>query len=129
MKNAGFGEIKENNITESRLATAKARKDDEAMRLLKAHPNQGKLIMLDEGGKSLSSREFSTLITSWLEERYIPHFAIGGPDGHGDDMKETADVKICFGRMTWPHRLARIMLSEQIYRALALYHDHPYHRD
>ena len=56
-------------------------------------------------------------------------FAIGGPDGHGDAMRGAAAHMLRFGSMTWPHQLARVMLAEQIYRAITILSGHPYHRE
>ena len=51
-----------------------------------------------------------------------------GPDGLAPDIKATAGYRLALGRMTWPHRLARIMLLEQIYRSVTILVNHPYHR-
>jgi 23S rRNA (pseudouridine1915-N3)-methyltransferase len=53
---------------------------------------------------------------------------LGGPDGHDAESRVKADMVMSFGPMTFPHRLARIMLLEQIYRALTILVNHPYHR-
>ena len=55
-------------------------------------------------------------------------FLIGGPDGHAPGIREGAGLLLGFGPMTWPHRLVRVMLLEQIYRALTIIAGHPYHR-
>jgi 23S rRNA (pseudouridine1915-N3)-methyltransferase len=55
-------------------------------------------------------------------------FLVGGPDGLAPDIKAAAGYRLAFGRMTWPHRLARIMLLEQIYRSVTILVNHPYHR-
>ena len=54
--------------------------------------------------------------------------AIGGPDGHGDAILDRADLRLAFGAATWPHQLVRVMLAEQIYRAVTILSGHPYHR-
>ena len=54
--------------------------------------------------------------------------AIGGADGLDPDLHAKADAVICFGRMTWPHQLVRIMAAEQLYRAVTILSGHPYHR-
>jgi 23S rRNA (pseudouridine1915-N3)-methyltransferase len=56
-------------------------------------------------------------------------FLIGGPDGHGRASMGRANRTIRFGSMTWPHQLVRIMLCEQIYRAVTILSGHPYHRE
>ena len=55
-------------------------------------------------------------------------FLIGGPDGHAPEMRQDAGLLLSLGPMTWPHRLARVMLAEQIYRAVTILVKHPYHR-
>ena len=55
-------------------------------------------------------------------------FAIGGPDGHGPALIARAGLVLAFGLMAWPHQLVRIMLAEQIYRAMTILSGHPYHR-
>ena len=55
-------------------------------------------------------------------------FLIGGPDGHAPGVRDNAGLLMSFGPMTWPHRLVRVMLLEQIYRALTIIAGHPYHR-
>jgi len=53
---------------------------------------------------------------------------IGAADGHGDQARDSADLLIAFGAMTWPHMLARAMLAEQLWRATSILAGHPYHR-
>ena len=85
---------------------------------------------LDENGKTPSSREFASLIGKWIDEG-VPaiSFLIGGANGHAEKLKQKADYKLSFGRMTLPHILARVVLAEQIYRAKTILDGHPYHRD
>lgn len=88
------------------------------------------VIALDERGKSLSSRELSQKISELgLYGRSHLQFVIGGADGLGDDLRARADLLLSFGRLTWPHMLARVMLLEQIYRCQQIQAQHPYHRD
>ena len=56
-------------------------------------------------------------------------FAIGGADGHDEDMRKKGDLLLSFSKLTWPHKLCRIMASEQIYRAVSIMANSPYHRD
>jgi 23S rRNA (pseudouridine1915-N3)-methyltransferase len=55
-------------------------------------------------------------------------FIIGGADGLSEDLLEAANLKVAFGRATWPHLLVRTMLTEQLYRAVTILMNHPYHR-
>lgn len=102
----------------------------EAQFLLKAIPEKSFVLLLDERGKDISSRDFAGKISDW-QDRGIAHlvFIIGGADGVTDEIRKRADFTICFGKLTWPHRLVRVMLLEQIYRAKQIIAGHPYHRD
>jgi len=117
-------------IPESRAQDAQKRKSDEAELLVKSAGNDARIILLDEHGKDCSSQEFARLLEI---ERDMGTtnlaFAIGGPDGHGDMLKEVAVRKLRLGTMTWPHQIARILLVEQIYRGITILSGHPYHRE
>lgn len=98
--------------------------------LLSAVPAGAKIIALDETGALLSSRELAGQIREWQDQGIgTIAFLIGGANGHSDELKKRADLKLSFGRMTLPHMLARVVLSEQIYRAKTILDGHPYHRD
>ena len=86
-------------------------------------------VALDERGKHLTSANFADQIRYWRDDgvREIG-FAIGGADGLSPTFRSSADLKIAFGAMTWPHMLARVMLCEQLYRATTILSGHPYHR-
>ena len=87
------------------------------------------LIALDARGRDLGSEAFAARIQSWQDEaRPALVFAIGGADGLTDEVRQAADLVLSFGKMTWPHLLARAMLSEQLYRASSILAGHPYHR-
>ena len=87
------------------------------------------IVILDERGKSLSSRDFAQHIAGWMENRGHIQFVIGGADGLSDPIRKKATMLMSFGAQTWPHMLARVMLAEQVYRAQQILSGHPYHRD
>ena len=117
-------------LSESRAASAPARKDQEADAILAALPKQTVVVALDEGGKALDSRAFAERMARWRDEGAGDlAFAIGGPDGHGKVLLDKASLRLAFGPMTWPHQLARLMLAEQLYRAVTILSGHPYHRN
>ncbi len=90
----------------------------------------GPLIVLDETGKSLTSRDFADRLQSWIERGDSDvTFVIGGADGLDDTIRAHADMVLSFGPMTWPHMLTRVLLCEQIWRAVSILTHHPYHRD
>jgi 23S rRNA (pseudouridine1915-N3)-methyltransferase len=114
-------------IGESRAATPAERKEDEAGELL-SKLGASRLIALDEAGQMLSSYEFTAMFSRLRDEALDVAFAIGGPDGHGEPLKSAAHFQLSLGRMTLPHGLVRIVLAEQLYRALTIIQGHPYHR-
>ncbi|MBU4529898.1 MAG: 23S rRNA (pseudouridine(1915)-N(3))-methyltransferase RlmH [Hoeflea sp.] len=116
-------------VVESRAATAELRKKDEAAQLARNLPDGAALILLDERGKTPDSPGFADLLARLRDEgRRDLVLAIGGADGLDPDLHAKADAVICFGRMTWPHQLVRIMAAEQLYRAVTILSGHPYHR-
>jgi len=88
------------------------------------------LIACDERGRTFSSRAFADHIAELRDrgERSL-RFAIGGADGLDDRVRRVAASTLAFGPQTWPHALARVMLTEQIYRAVTILAGSPYHRD
>lgn len=100
----------------------------EAPLLERAIPAQAALVVLDERGKLLSSPEFAQHIAGWRDQARDIAFVIGGADGILPQFRDRADLAISFGRMVWPHMLARVMLAEQIYRATTILSGSPYHR-
>jgi 23S rRNA (pseudouridine1915-N3)-methyltransferase len=128
-RTAGITGFQVQDWAESKAATADLRKLEEAKRLWSAVPDDGVAIVLDERGKPLTSPEFAKLIEQQAQggTRSL-HFMIGGPDGHAADTRTKAFKTLSFGPMTFPHRLLRVMLLEQIYRSVTIIVNHPYHR-
>lgn len=126
----GFAGPELHEWKESQSASANIRKSDEASLILSALKTGSQLISLDENGTDLTSNDFAKLLQH-KQDTGIPQlaFAIGGADGHGEEINTKAIKKIRFGRLTWPHQLARVMLAEQIYRAITILSGHPYHRN
>ena len=117
-------------LPESRAATAELRKQQEGKALLAALPAGAPLVVLDEAGKNLTSRDFAGRIAAWRDGGQANlAILIGGPDGHARDLLGAAALKIALGSMTWPHQLVRVMLAEQLYRTVTILSGHPYHRD
>ena len=83
-------------------------------------------ICLSEEGSQLSSKEFSNLI--YKQNKDII-FLIGGPDGHSQKIRERSSFLLSYSFMTFPHEMALLMLSEQIFRAVSIRNGHKYHRD
>ncbi|MGB0261251.1 MAG: 23S rRNA (pseudouridine(1915)-N(3))-methyltransferase RlmH [Henriciella sp.] len=104
-------------------------KDSEATRLLAKIPANTSVIRLDEHGKSFSSVAFATKIES-LKDRGTDRlwFLIGGAAGYGEAVRTAIPETMAFGPQTWPHRLVKVMLAEQLYRAASLLSGGPYHK-
>ena len=126
---AALGPLTITEIPEARHAEAEKRKADEAERLLTAAARADRRIVLDERGRSLSSADFARFLATARDEgaREMA-FLIGGPDGHGANARDGAHLLLSLSPMTLPHGLARVVLVEQIYRALTIISGHPYHR-
>lgn len=116
-------------IPESRAASVDERRRDEAARLRGGIAPGSVLVVMDERGKAISSESFASKLADWRDGGQ-KHCAllIGGPDGHDKSMRSEAALVLSLGPMTWPHQLARIMLAEQLYRAVTILSGHPYHR-
>jgi 23S rRNA (pseudouridine1915-N3)-methyltransferase len=86
------------------------------------------LVLLDSRGKQFSSEQFAQWLGKQRDEgRQNIVFAIGPADGWSDETRKRADLLLSLGPMTLPHELARVVLSEQIYRAFTILSGHPYH--
>jgi 23S rRNA (pseudouridine1915-N3)-methyltransferase len=98
--------------------------------LLEAAGETAFIVACDERGEVMSSRKFAERIAALRDqgERRLV-FLIGGADGHSDEVRAAAKLKLAFGPQTWPHALARAMLAEQVYRAVTILAGSPYHRD
>jgi 23S rRNA (pseudouridine1915-N3)-methyltransferase len=91
---------------------------------------QGVTILLDEKGEQLGSQALARKLEQWRDDgRREARFLIGGPDGFDDADRAQADLLLAFGAATWPHLLARAMLAEQLFRAVSILANHPYHRE
>lgn len=86
------------------------------------------VIALDERGDAPSSPAFAKLFAKAEETSRNIIIVIGGPDGLDEAVRQRANHVICFGAMTWPHQLVRVLLAEQLYRAETILNGHPYHR-
>ncbi|HYI42904.1 MAG TPA: 23S rRNA (pseudouridine(1915)-N(3))-methyltransferase RlmH [Sphingomicrobium sp.] len=87
-------------------------------------------ILLDERGKALSSMQLARRLENWRDGgKREARFVIGAADGHSEEERGQADLLLSFGAATWPHLLARAMLAEQLFRAVSILANHPYHRE
>ena len=89
----------------------------------------GVLVALDERGKPWDSETLANSLRTWSDSG-TPNatFALGGADGHPDEVRDAADVVLSLSALTLPHLLARVILLEQIYRGFTILKGHPYPR-
>ncbi len=86
------------------------------------------VVLLDERGKQLSSKGLAGKLSDWQSDGRDLCFVIGGPDGVSDQVRQRADMTWSLSQLTLPHGMARVLFSEQLYRAHSLQTGHPYHR-
>jgi 23S rRNA (pseudouridine1915-N3)-methyltransferase len=104
-------------------------KPAEAALLRKALPAGAVICALDERGRVMTSPEFAQALAKRRDQgAQDMAFVIGGADGIDPDLVAEADMVLSFGQMVWPHMLARVMLTEQLYRPASILAGSPYHR-
>ncbi|MGV8997264.1 MAG: 23S rRNA (pseudouridine(1915)-N(3))-methyltransferase RlmH [Parvibaculaceae bacterium] len=114
---------------EKRALTGDALKAAEASLLKNNIARGSRLVMLDERGKLEGSVNFANRLGAWRDNGTQDlTFIIGGADGLDAGFRDSADHLMAFGPMTWPHMLVRVLLAEQLYRAVSILSGHPYHR-
>lgn len=90
----------------------------------------GVTIVLDERGEALSSTALARRLETWRDSgKREARFLIGAADGHSEEERSSADLLLSFGPATWPHLMVRAMLAEQLFRAVSILANHPYHRE
>ena len=125
----GFRDTEVVEIRESRAQEVGKRMTEESIALANVIPERAITILLDEHGESLDSATLANRLAKWRDDgRPATVFVIGGDDGLAPTLRERATVKLAFGAATWPHQFVRVMLLEQIYRAVSILSGHPYHR-
>ena len=103
-------------------------RDKEGTLLLSKLAPRERLVCLDERGKLLSSPELATHLGRWREEGRDVAFAIGGDEGHGEEVRRRAELVWSLSPLVLPHRLARVVVAEQLYRAFTILRGEPYHK-
>ena len=125
----GLRDIEIVEIRESRAQDVGKRVLEEAIALANIIPDRAVVVALDERGENRDSAAFAAALRGWRDAgRPAAVFCIGGADGLGAEVRQRADLALAFGLATWPHQLVRIMLLEQLYRAVTILAGHPYHR-
>ena len=100
----------------------------EAVRILAALPPKCRIVVMDERGRQWTTAKLADSVTGWMRNGGDTAFIVGGADGLDAGIKHLADEVLALSALTLPHGLARILLAEQLYRAVSLIKGHPYHR-
>lgn len=101
----------------------------EGARLLARLPEGAMCMRLDEAGENITSTELARRLAAWRDDgQRDAMFLIGGAEGFSADVRRAVPKSIAFGAQTWPHRLVRAMLAEQVYRAMTILAGTPYHK-
>lgn len=114
-------------LPESRSSGVKAKEEEGRAVLGKLGPRDV-LVALDERGKALSSVDFAKWLGRQQSDGRDVAFVIGGDEGLSEDVRARAGLVLSLSAMTLPHRLARLMLCEQVYRAFTILKGEPYHK-
>jgi 23S rRNA (pseudouridine1915-N3)-methyltransferase len=128
-RSAGLSAVDVIEIKESRAGDAARRMVEESIAVANLIPERAVTVILDARGESISSAAFAGRMQDWRQQnKPAVVFIIGAADGLAPSLREKASLAIAFGTATWPHQLVRVMLLEQLYRAVTILSGHPYHR-
>ena len=101
----------------------------EEKRIVETLPDNAFLVVLDERGKAPTSVELAQYMQRWQQDGEHVCFVIGGADGMTDALKQKARLMLRLSSLTLPHGMVRVLLTEQLYRAVSILQNHPYHRE
>ena len=102
--------------------------EKEAQRIEATVPDGSVMVVLDETGKSVTTTQLAQRLARWRDDARDVAFVIGGADGKAARLKSGADWLWSLSPLTLPHGLVRVVLAEQLYRAVSILNNHPYHR-
>jgi 23S rRNA (pseudouridine1915-N3)-methyltransferase len=112
-----------------KVLSGESLKQAEAQFLCKKITDKTYIIALDEKGEHLNSQDFATMLQKIRDDGVETcTFMIGGAEGLHKTIKDKANKILCFGKLTFPHMLMRVLITEQLYRAATILTGHPYHK-
>jgi 23S rRNA (pseudouridine1915-N3)-methyltransferase len=102
----------------------------ETQALERTLPDGARIVALEVGGEALDSPSFARRLAGWTSQaKGVVAFVIGGADGIPPALSRRADSRLSLSKLTLPHRLARVVLFEQLYRAMTILRGEPYARE
>lgn len=131
LRGAGFADLVQDYLSRirhyTRCDTVEFKDDKE---LARKWPRVDVTVALEVDGEMLSSVQFARKLERWSQKgKGVIALVIGGTDGIPEDCSKRADHRLSLSRMTLPHRLAKVVLLEQVYRALTIIRGEPYARE
>jgi len=127
---SGFLTVELEEVREHRDRGPEQIREKESTRILERVGPRDLLVACDEKGKEYTSRGLAKWLGRTLSDpgtgRVV--FAVGGSEAHHTKLIDQARLTLALTRLTFPHDLTRVVLAEQVYRALAILNNHPYHR-
>lgn len=125
-RGTGFLSVREDCVDVRKLSSRR----DITKAMLDGVPDGAIIVILDERGKASSSKTISKSLARWRDDGFQTLvFLIGAADGFDQGLLPRGAVKWALGPQTWPHKLVRVMIAEQIYRGLSILAGTPYHRE
>ncbi len=109
--------------------TQEQQKEAEGKMILASLSAADMLVLLDEHGKEYRSMEFADYMQRLMSAGRNVVFAVGGPYGFSKAVYERADAKLSLSKMTFSHQMVRLFFVEQIYRAMTILRNEPYHHE
>lgn len=101
----------------------------EKARIREALAAGSRIVVLDEKGDDLTTLKLARRLEAWMQDGRDVALLIGGADGLDEEFKAQADDRLRLSSLTLPHGMARLLLCEQLYRAVSVLKNHPYHRE
>jgi 23S rRNA (pseudouridine1915-N3)-methyltransferase len=124
-----YAKVSESEVREaSRAPTPNAQREEEAERLRAKTPAEAMTVALAREGKGWSSADLARLMDTWQIEARPVAFVIGGSHGLAPALLQAARQRWSLGPLTLPHELARVVVVEQLYRAMTILRGEPYHK-
>ena len=117
------------NSLKSKKNSEKEIKKFEGENILKSVKKNELIFLLDENGKSFNSRKFADFLSNKFKTNKSIVFVVGGAYGFSNEIKQKSNEIISLSEMTFSHQIIRLFFTEQVYRALTILNNHPYHND
>jgi len=117
------------NSLKSKKNSEKEIKKIEGENILKRVKKNELIFLLDENGKSFNSRKFADFLSNKFKTNKSIVFVVGGAHGFSNEIKQKSNEIISLSEMTFSHQIIRLFFTEQVYRALTILNNHPYHND